>query len=80
MYLYNPHNRLRARITELLYKYPRTRTAILSWQGSSIDFIDLETIVGARGTGSVLRAFVGYRLTLDYLDGTSVQCRFEPNA
>ncbi len=77
-HLYDSHGRLPARITKLLDQHKRVRTAVLFWQGSSIDFVNLETMVGARGLGSVLKAFVGYRLTLEHFDGAREQYRFEP--
>lgn len=77
-HLYKPHGRLPVAITKLLDHHKRARTAFLFWQGSSIDFVNLETIVGARGIGSILKSFVGYRIIVEYPDGTRTQYRFEP--
>lgn len=79
-HLHDPHGRLPVRITKLLDRHKRVRTAVLFWQGSSIDSVNLETIVGARGMGSVLKSFLGYRLALEYFDGARVQYRFEPHS
>ena len=78
--LYDTHSRIPVRITKLLVRKKRVRTALLFWQGSSIDSANLETIVGARGVGSMLKSFLGYRLTLKYLGGSQVQYRFESHS
>lgn len=78
-HLYDAHGKVPVRVTKLLDQHKRVRTAFLFWQGSSIDFANLETIVGARGMGSVLKSFVGYRLTLEHQDGARVQYCFEPH-
>ena len=78
--LYDSNGRLPVRITKLLVRQKRVRTAFLFWHGSSIDFANLETIVGARGVGFILKSFLGYRLTLKYLNGARVQYRFESHS
>ena len=77
-HLYRPRGKLPVRITKLLERHKRVRTAFMFWQGRSIDSTNLETIVGAKGMGYTLKSFVGYRLTLNYLDDTRVQYRFKP--
>lgn len=77
-YLYENSDKIPVKTTKLLHRDTRVRTAVLFWQGSSINSVYLETIVGARGIGSVLKTCLGYRLTLAHLDDTRVQYRFEP--
>ena len=78
-YLYDSNDRLHVKITDVFEQRKRVRTAILFWRGSSIDLVNLETLVGASGEHSVLKAFVGYRLTLKFLDAR-VQYLFEPHS
>ena len=75
--LYDSKSSLPVIIPNLFDRHKWVRTAVLFWQGSSIEFVNLETLVGARGMGSVLKSFLGYRLTLEYLGGTRAQYRFE---
>ena len=76
-HLYDSNNRLPVKISDLFDRYKRVRIAVLFWQGSTIEFVHVETIVGARGMDSVLKSFLGYRLTLEYVGGTRAQYRFE---
>lgn len=75
-HLYNSFDRLSVRIPKLVNQYKRPRIAVLFWQGRSIASINLETIINAkeRGSerGSVLKTFVGYRVTLKYFDDTRI--------
>lgn len=75
-HLYGSLDRLPVRIPELVDQYKRPRTAVLFWQGRSIASVNLETIVDAKGRGSergsVLKTFVGYRVALEYFDGTRI--------